>query len=141
MIHFFINDDSCDRFHSFRLEAWKEVKDVLYQADNVYASSFTCIEKIEFHSSVGEAYQVRTFRTDFGKDSCMGHSARTAKDLKNAITNGHFCQFKEATKEEYTALREKVLSLYKENMKMNLEEQKTEGSPALRLPVICCSNK
>ena len=122
MIHFFINDNSDGRFHDINLEAWKEDKNVLYRSDNVYASSFTRVEDIRFHYSRAENYQVRSFKIEFGKNSCTGSNARYVEELIKIKTGSEYSSLEIATREEYEAVRDKVMMFYLEEMKMNFND-------------------
>ena len=119
MIYFFIKDNTCDRWHDLELSAWLEHKDVLYTDTNEHASSFDRIEHLKIHVSRGGNFESVTFKADFGKNGCIGSSARSPEQLiQNETDNASWSGpgSTQVNKKEYLELREHLMEIYKRKM-------------------------
>jgi len=123
MIHFFVKDNSDDRFYDMELLAWWEDEKVLYTDNSQFGSSFKRIEFLRLFSHK-ELNNSVAFKADFGKNTAVGHKARTVKEFiksekDNASWNGPGSKY--VTEKEYIEFRKKLIEIYTSNMFLDLE--------------------
>ncbi len=124
-LYYFLKDDSNDRFHDIEMVAWSEHEKVLYTDTNERESSFKCVEQIRLHASKSLEYRVTSFTTDFGKNSCRGHNARSGKALiKEETKEDSFypSQLRHVSRDEYESYRNKLFEIYQKEMFMDLDK-------------------
>nr|WP_322624461.1 hypothetical protein [uncultured Flavobacterium sp.] len=107
-IHYFVKEDYRGHFYSIELYCFFEIS----QRDDT--SDFRQIEKVRlFYSKDMQANEVGWFEIDFGKGTCMGSLAKTAKELTETYTRDvDIYNYKVATQEEYLVLRAKAFEIY-----------------------------
>lgn len=98
-----------DGFYDIRLSALME-EDVY--RDGNKEKSFKYIEDLKvFISTDMESYQSASFKIEFGKDSCYGHSAKSRKELY-AMLNDCGKGYKPVKKAQYKRLRKIAFAIY-----------------------------
>ncbi|WP_141879084.1 hypothetical protein [Gramella sp. Hel_I_59] len=136
MMHYYFRDDTSDRFHDLELVAWKESKDVLYTDTNTYHSSFTQVEEIRLHASKGKDYKVRSFKSDFGKNSCIGSHARNVKELDRSVIKDSSMwrsPFKKISRDEYESFRNELIEIYQKELFLDLDNMEPKEQPIQEL--------
>ncbi len=117
-IHFFVKDQSCDRWYRIELEAFLEIP----QHDDT--SDFRTVEDIRLFMSTDLVdYECGTFQIDFGRADGIHSWAKTLKELIEiqARESSMSIGFSQATKEEYLKLREKAFNIYLKHPKTDYE--------------------
>lgn len=107
-MHYFIKEDARGNFYTIEMYCFFEIP----QRDDT--SNFRQIEKVRlFYSKDMQANEVGWFEIDFGKGTCMGSSAKTAKELTEVYTRDtSIYNYKVATQKEYLALRTKAFEIF-----------------------------
>ncbi len=129
MIHYFVKDNSDYRWNDIELVAWYEHENVLYTDKNEYKSSFDRVEYLRLFSNKEKNSSV-SFKADFGRNTAIGHHARTPEELhKVEIDNASWTGpgSRQVTKKEYLEARGKLFETYKAYMFLNFESINIEN--------------
>lgn len=78
-IHYFYKKNYRQGFYDLTIVAWLEEKTISRQGDE--RLSFKKLERLDIFISKNVDFQSHRISHEFGKNSCIGHSAHTRKKL------------------------------------------------------------
>jgi hypothetical protein len=110
-IHYFIKDESDEKFVRIDLESYMEIP------QNNREIKFKRIEDIRmFYSTDIENYECATFQIDFGRNDCHFSGCKNLKEFYDYMQSDRMiCNFKPVSKDEFLVLREKAFQIFLEH--------------------------
>ncbi len=106
-IHYFYKKDYRQGFYDLEIVAWLEEKTISRQGDE--RLSFKKLERLDIFISKDVDFQSHRISHEFGKNSCIGHSAHTRKKL---VEDMRKWGLKPIDRRSYERFRKVALALY-----------------------------
>ena len=104
-IHYFYKKDYRQGFYDLEIVAWLEEKTISRQGDE--RLSFKKLERLDIF--ISKDFQSHRISHEFGKNSCIGHSAHTRKKL---VEDMRKWGLKPIDRRSYERFRKVALALY-----------------------------
>lgn len=106
-IHYFYKKNYRQGFYDLTIVAWLEEKTISRQGDE--RLSFKKLERLDIFISKDVDFQSHRISHEFGKNSCIGHSAHTRKKL---VEDMRKWGLKPIDRRSYERFRKVALALY-----------------------------
>jgi len=106
-IHYFYKKDYRQGFYDLTIVAWLEEKTISRQGDEIL--SFKELERLDIFFSKSDDFQTHKISHEFGRNSCLGHSAHTRKKLVEDMGEWGL---KPIDRRNYERFRKVALALY-----------------------------
>ncbi len=109
---------------SYRGEIWQEYQ--RYDINGFLEKAYKRLEEIYLSTSDDlSSFESVTFKIDFGKDSCMGHWAKSRLEFMKAMENDKFDNYTPVDRNQYEVFRKKILGLYNRLIHLNIDTVET----------------
>lgn len=126
-IHYFYKRDYSQSFYDLEIVAWLEEKTISRQGDE--RLSFKKLECLDIFISKNPDFQSHRISHEFGRNSCLGHSARTRKKLVEDMGRWGL---KPIDRRNYERFRKVALALYYKQSLINFSDFKGKQKYTIR---------
>lgn len=126
-IHYFYKRDYRQGFYDLTIVAWLEEKTISRQGDEIL--SFKELERLDIFLSKSNDFQAHKISHEFGRNSCLGHSARTRKNLVEDMGRWGL---KPTDRRNYERFRKVALALYYKQSLINFSDFKGKQKYTIR---------
>ncbi len=126
-IHYFYKRDYRQGFYDLKIVAWLEEKTISRQGDEIL--SFKELERLDIFLSKDADFQSHRINHEFGKNSCIGHSAHTRKKLVEDMGKWGL---KPIDRRNYERFRKVALALYYKQSLINFSDFKGKQKYTIR---------
>lgn len=126
-IHYFYKRDYRQGFYDLTIVAWLEEKTISRQGDEIL--SFKELEHLDIFLSKSNDFQAHKISHEFGRNSCLGHSARTRKKLVEDMGRWGL---KPIDRRNYERFRKVALALYYKQSLINFSDFKGKQKYTIR---------
>jgi hypothetical protein len=126
-IHYFYKRDYRQGFYDLEIVAWLEEKTISRQGDE--RLSFKKLERLDIFISKDVDFQSHRISHEFGKNSCIGHSAHTRKKLVEDMGKWGL---KPIDRRNYERFRKVALALYHKQSLIDFSDFKGKQTYTIR---------
>lgn len=126
-IHYFYKKDYHQGFYDLTIVAWLEEKTISRQGDE--RLSFKKLERLDIFISKDVDFQSHRISHEFGKNSCIGHSAHTRKKL---VEDMRKWGLKPIDRRSYERFRKVALALYHKQSFIDFSDFKGKQTYTIR---------
>lgn len=126
-IHYFYKKDYRQGFYDLEIVAWLEEKTISRQGDE--RLSFKKLERLDIFISKDVDFQSHRISHEFGKNSCIGHSAHTRKKL---VEDMRKWGLKPIDRRSYERFRKVALALYHKQSLIDFSDFKGKQTYTIR---------
>lgn len=126
-IHYFYKKDYRQGFYDLEIVAWLEEKTISRQGDE--RLSFKKLERLDIFISKDVDFQSHRISHEFGKNSCIGHSAHTRKKL---VEDMRKWGLKPIDRRSYERFRKVALALYHKQSLIDFSDFKGNQTYTIR---------
>ena len=126
-IHYFYKKDYRQGFYDLEIVAWLEEKTISRQGDE--RLSFKKLERLDIFISKDVDFQSHRISHEFGKNSCIGHSAHTRKKL---VEDMRKWGLKPIDRRSYERFRKVALALYHKQSLIDYSDFKGKQTYTIR---------
>lgn len=126
-IHYFYKRDYRQGFYDLTIVAWLEEKTISRQGDEIL--SFKELERLDIFLSKSNDFQAHKISHEFGRNSCLGHSAHTRKKLVEDMGRWGL---KPIDRRNYERFRKVALALYYKQSLINFSDFKGKQKYTIR---------
>lgn len=126
-IHYFYKKDYRQGFYDLTIVAWLEEKTISQQGDE--RLSFKKLERLDIFISKKADFQSHRISHEFGKESCIGHSAHTRKKLVEDMGKWGL---KPIDRRNYERFRKVALALYHKQSLIDFSDFKGKQTYTIR---------
>lgn len=126
-VHYFYKKNYRQGFYDLTIVAWLEEKTISRQGDE--RLSFKKLERLDIFISKDVDFQSHRISHEFGKNSCIGHSAHTRKKLVEDMGKWGL---KPIDRRSYERFRKVALALYHKQSLIDFSDFKGKQTYTIR---------